>query len=185
MKLWAIFMDAVAGMWKKGVSATVSVPLPTFSTNKGEGVLVMSPSDTFRVDRAEKFTENSTISPVYLEDKQICFVLEPSCRKENPRGIMAIPAGKYRIRINDVITTPKEHKFEMTLIQILNVPGRTNIECHPGDYATDTLGCLLPGTRWDPDVVWNSHVAFKIIKDEALKRLALGPVYFEITGGVL
>lgn len=169
-------MAVLVGMWKKSGSA-----IPSSQSTKG-GTM---PGDTFRIDRALKFTQNSTISPVYLEDKQICFMLEPSCRKDNPRGIMAITAGKYRIRINDEITTPKEHKFGMTLIQILDVPDRTNIECHPGDYATDTLGCLLPGTKWDLDTIWNSHVAFKIIKDEALKRLPFGPVYFEITGGVL
>jgi hypothetical protein len=49
---------------------------------------------------------------------------------------------------------------------IVNVPGRTNIEMHPGNKPADTEGCVVLGLTW----VWASLVGASDTAFEALMR---------------
>lgn len=58
---------------------------------------------------------------------------------DNKPETSCIPTGKYRARLGDF---PKHGKcFEVT-----NVPNRTTILFHKGNFQTDSLGCILLGT---------------------------------------
>lgn len=58
--------------------------------------------------------------------------------KHNNTNISSIPAGSYKA---EVITRTNGKKA----IYIKNVPGRSEILIHPGNYYTDILGCIIPG----------------------------------------
>lgn len=60
--------------------------------------------------------------------------------KNNERQISCIPKGLY---------TAKKHsspKFGQSF-WLQNVPGRSEILVHPGNYTSQILGCILPGDR--------------------------------------
>lgn len=142
----------------------------------------MQPSDTITLDRLE-FTDISTIGNFILDGDIFCKSLELSCRKVNVDGKMAISPGRYELKINADITTAKEKKFKFTVIQVCGVPGRTNIEIHPANWASELEGCIAPGMRKDIDVVYDSRNAFFKLKDETSKRLSFGKTYIQIFGG--
>lgn len=68
--------------------------------------------------------------------------------RENRRNVSCIPGGKYLCRI---IRSPRFG----TVYHVKNVPGRSGVLIHSGNYAGDTSrgwrthshGCILPGLR--------------------------------------
>ena len=135
------------------------------------------------------FTENSTVGELYVNDKLYCYVLEDVDRGlDSKMGIKriawlkqhsktAIPYGKYEI------ANTYSNRFKKYLPLLINVPGYDGIRIHPGNYADDTEGCLLPGT-YDPKVpnfVGNSRVTFdalfKVLQDAEKKE----KIFIEIT----
>lgn len=75
------------------------------------------------------------------ENKQLCVTLErPDLG--NQHNVSRIPAGRYQ--------TARMHSPHMNvdLFQVLDVPGRGNIEIHFGNYVTDSEGCILLGTSF-------------------------------------
>lgn len=142
----------------------------------------MQPSDTIQLDRLV-FTDLSTIGNFMMDGDIFCKSLELSCRKANTNGKMAISPGRYELKINSEITTDKEKKFGFTVIQVCDVPGRTNIEIHPANWPSELEGCIAPGTRSDIDALYDSRTPFFKLKDEILKRMGLGKVYIQIFGG--
>jgi len=77
---------------------------------------------------------------VFENDSEIykCYTLELPW-KNNSTNISCIPAGKYRVikRFSDQY----QHHFH-----VLNVPGRSMILIHTGNFYTQTKGCILVGT---------------------------------------
>jgi len=59
--------------------------------------------------------------------------------KNNQREISCIPPGKYKARVR---ITKKYGRH----LHILNVDGRSLILVHPGNFQTQTKGCLLVGS---------------------------------------
>jgi hypothetical protein len=60
--------------------------------------------------------------------------------KENKRNISCIPTGLYRAK---KYYSP-QHK--RVVILLVDVPDRDWIEIHPGNFYTDTKGCILTGS---------------------------------------
>lgn len=58
--------------------------------------------------------------------------------KDNKQNISCIPAGIYPV---ETYNSPKHGKVFL----LKNVPGRSMIEIHAGNYYTDIEGCILPG----------------------------------------
>jgi len=160
---------------------TVSIPFENTGSKPTKGALNMGAENILLLDRLI-FTDLSTIGTLYIGSDMFCKTLELSCRKENAQGKMAIPMGKYRLSINPAVTTDKEKKFGFTVIQVHDVPGRENIEIHPGNTCNDTTGCILTGFRSDIDTVYDSRNAFFKLKSEVTKLLDLGSVYLQIAG---
>lgn len=129
------------------------------------------------------FTKDSTVSDLYVNDILFCQILEDVDRALDSTtmsrdriswlkifGKTAIPYGRY-----EVILSYSE-RFKTYLPLLVNVPGYDGIRIHPGNYHTDTEGCLLPGiyNSKQPDFVGNSrdtfNKLFKILQDTEKKE---------------
>lgn len=88
------------------------------------------------------------IGRIYIDGKYICNSLEPAW-KNNAR-YTAIPPGTYEVILN------YSPKFRRVLPLLLNVPGRSSIRIHKGNYPKDTQGCILPGENTKVGAVLNS-----------------------------
>lgn len=113
-----------------------------------------------RVDRFE-FSETSTISRLTCGGFS-CFILEDVDRhledskdgKEKVYGRTAIPRGTYEV----IITYSNRFKRELPLLR--NVKYFEGIRIHPGNSDVGTDGCLLPGSSYSADFVYNSRATF-------------------------
>jgi len=115
-----------------------------------------------RTDR----TEESTIGELSIDGTVECFILEDcdrGLRKDwtldqikltKVYGKTAIPSGRYEIAIT------YSNRFKKYLPLLLSVPGFEGIRIHPGNRATDSEGCLLPGLTKGTNVVSQSRDAF-------------------------
>ena len=79
-----------------------------------------------------------------LNDNEIvfdCKTLELPYR-DNQRGISCVPAGVYNIQ--------KEYspKFERDLYELKDVPSRSEIKIHQGNFSSALEGCILVGQRF-------------------------------------
>jgi hypothetical protein len=130
------------------------------------------------------FTENSTISQVFVDDVFECHILEDKDRElelhpeAKVYGKTAIPRGIYQL----VIT--KSKRFGIPLIEILNVPGYSGVRMHAGNDEHDTDGCMLPGVYTEGVDDWVSFSRATLAKlqnqvQEALNRDE--EVTFEVT----
>lgn len=135
------------------------------------------------------FTSESTISELYINDVLFCHALEDVDRALDSKmsrerigwlkqfGKTAIPYGKYEI------ITSYSNRFKDYLPLLVNVPGYEGIRIHPGNYAKDTEGCLLPGT-YDPkvpDFVGNSRLSFAKLFETIKKVEKQEKIFITIT----
>lgn len=67
----------------------------------------------------------------------VCNTLELPWR-DNERRVSCIPAGTYPVKKHN------SPKFGASM-WVQNVPGRSEILIHKGNFFKDTLGCILPG----------------------------------------
>jgi RHS repeat-associated protein len=79
-----------------------------------------------------------TAGKIIVNVTQIGYTLELPWR-ENRRNVSRIPAGTYFGQVAYSGT------FERDVIRILNVPGREDVEIHPGNFYSSTEGCPLVG----------------------------------------
>ena len=135
---------------------------------------------------AYKKTATTVVSRLYINNHFECYILEDVDRglkqsmtlKEilaiKKPGITAIPEGKYNLDIT------YSNRFKKDMPLILNVPGYEGIRIHPGNYAVNTDGCLLPGTGEVPDIVTNSVIAFHAFFEKLIPAVKRGNVTLEI-----
>ncbi|WP_420147501.1 DUF5675 family protein [Spirosoma sp.] len=136
-----------------------------------------------QIIRFQKGTE-STLSKVVVDNVVKGYVLE-----DTDRGLMntmslseisqikkknrtAIPSGRYQLKLTH------STRFNKLMPELLNVPGFGGIRIHPGNYVTDTEGCLLPGLSFNKDAngylrVWESRKLYDSLLSDiraAVKR---------------
>lgn len=121
-----------------------------------------------------KFTEKTTISELYLNNTLFCFTLEDTDRgltsemsleeiKEKKQyGITCIPTGEYKVTL---FNSPRHGRVPL----LHDVKGYSMVEIHKGNFAEDSLGCLLVGTSFGEDRVNYSGVAFRNLMAELVK----------------
>ena|SRR3990167_978716 len=80
---------------------------------------------------------------VMLDEGKIpfCVTLELPW-KDNKPEVSCIPKGEYQIK---KIISPKYGN----VFQVMNVPNRSNILIHKGNFTTDVLGCILLGEYFE------------------------------------
>ena len=111
-----------------------------------------------------------TIGELTVDGAFECFVLEDVERAVKVYGETAIPKGTY-----NVITT-LSHRFQRELPLLENVPGFEGVRIHPGNYAADTHGCLLPGRTRTDRAVGESKAAFNALYAKIRQALDDGDV---------
>ena len=81
-------------------------------------------------------TNDVTMGKLYEGKDLICYTIERPWLK-NARNVSCIPAGEYDV---EMVNSPKfGHTYE-----VKDVPGRTHILFHKGNYVRDSFGCILP-----------------------------------------
>lgn len=110
----------------------------------------------------EILTDNSTIGRLFIDGNFFCYTLEDKDRGLNDSmslltikakkifGVTAIPKGTYPIKVS------MSNRFKRLLPEILNVKGYEGIRMHRGNYAGNSLGCILVGARKGIDSVFES-----------------------------
>ena len=108
-----------------------------------------------KVDIYRKVETNQSITgEFWLDGVQQCYYLEPSRTTPYWPGHPCIPAGTYKVQL-----TQSPH-LGYLCPEVLDVPGRTAIRWHVGNYPKDVLGCCVVGTVLGQDSVGNSKIAF-------------------------
>lgn len=79
------------------------------------------------------------------------YTLEPPDLGNKP-DVSCIPAGEYEAYIRK----KKTSKWDYDVIQLKNVPGRSAIQIHAGNYPKNTSGCILVGSLQGRNAVWKS-----------------------------
>jgi len=123
------------------------------------------------------FSDKSTIGELFINDskKRECYTLEPTCRKEkDPRGIVAIPEGRYEITMYD------SPRFKMRVPLLSGIPGHSYVEIHPGNFPNDTNLCILPGMEKEEDKVLHSRDAFNPLREKIDTALNTAKVFINI-----
>ena len=103
---------------------------------------------------------------LYVDGQAVCHTLERPW-VDNKRNVSCIPAGTYPVRKR---FSPK---FQRELYEVRDVPDRTHIMFHAGNWITNSLGCIMPGRTsegfGDPGLknlsVGSSSIALKGIHD--------------------
>lgn len=93
------------------------------------------------------------------DGKAICYTLELPW-KDNSNNISCIPTGTYK----GILRYDKKDGWR---IQLDNVPNRTGVQIHMGNYTTQIEGCVLVGTEAKVDncTVVNSAAAYAKLKE--------------------
>ena len=99
-----------------------------------------------------------TLGRLYCEDEFLCYTLENTWADNTPR-VSCIPTGVYPL------TTKKYgrywDKYKMPIPILKKTSPREQILIHPGNYAKDTLGCILVGDTKVENAVLNSRNTWK------------------------
>jgi hypothetical protein len=102
----------------------------------------------------DKFTEESTIGRLLINDVFHCFTLEDKVRENKIQNVTAIPKGRYEVIINF------SNRFKQQMPLLLKVPNFEGVRIHWGNYSKDTEGCILLGTTKGVNMIGNSRTAY-------------------------
>jgi hypothetical protein len=124
----------------------------------------------------EKFTDKQTLGTLVLNDDEgnklfTCKTLELAWN-ENKKNESCIPLGDYKV-------APRQSAKYNKHFHILDVPGRTFILIHVGNYYTQTKGCILVG-RGIADINGDSYKDVTSSKDTLKKFIKLAPNGFDL-----
>lgn len=105
--------------------------------------------------RRTRKTETSTLGELLLDGKLFLYTLErPLGDDDNSKPPFCIPGGDY------AFTIERMYKKKLDAPLLHEVPGRSGIFIHPGNFPKDTEGCILVGLDQSPDYVGRSRDAF-------------------------
>jgi len=99
-------------------------------------------------------TSEAITGEFWLDGVKECYYLEPSRYTPFYSGHPCIEAGTYQ-----VVLTMSPH-LGYVCPEVLNVPGRTEIRWHIGNFPKEVLGCCVVGTAVGTNQVENSKSAF-------------------------
>jgi len=89
-----------------------------------------------RIERAE----DGVFGVLTINGQVVCLTIERPWL-DNQKNISCIPAGEYTCKRVD------SPKFKETF-EVLNVPTRNYILFHAGNTIEDSLGCIIPGSKF-------------------------------------
>jgi hypothetical protein len=89
--------------------------------------------------------EGLTTSALFVGRVLFALVPEDPHRDVKVKGQTRIPAGRYRLTLED---SPKfTPKYGHKLLTVCDVPGFEGIRVHRGNSPSDTMGCILPNAQ--------------------------------------
>ena len=94
-----------------------------------------------------------TLGAMFDGDVRVCETLELPWR-DNYRGISCIPEGAYLCKLG----YSPSRKHDVYWLQ--DVPGRSDVQIHIGNFPRDIRGCILVGRERGVNQVVHSRVAF-------------------------
>jgi hypothetical protein len=105
----------------------------------------------------DKQTLESTIGRIVMDingKNKSFYTLEDVYRKKKIAGITRIPAGTYKLIIQDTLTPKtmeyrRKYPFFHNHIQLQNVKDFTNVYIHVGNYSENSEGCILIGKEYN------------------------------------
>lgn len=130
--------------------------------------------------RRRWFIPTSTCGELRIDGVFECYILEP--RKDHAYGKpFCIPIGTY-----DLVIEMSQH-FGMMTPHLVEVPGFTFVEIHPGNFPSDTEACNLPGqsrmanvldpkTRLKGYAVFQSRAAFAALMKKLVSPMTISYV---------
>ena len=102
------------------------------------------------------YQPNHTKSMIFVDHEFFSFGLEPEYKANNrvfgQRDL--IPEGIYKVILS------YSPKFKRILPEVLNVPFNSGVRIHPGNLPSDTSGCLIPGSYFSENTLFQSSVKF-------------------------
>jgi hypothetical protein len=134
--------------------------------------------------RRQPIENGCTIGHCFVDGQFECFTLEEPVREVALQpvstwkipGKTAIPSGEY-----SVIVTMSPH-FHEPLPLLTQVEGFEGVRIHPGNYVSDTEGCILVGHTCGRGVIWESRLAFQALFAKIQAAIARDePVTIRIT----
>jgi len=110
-----------------------------------------------------------------------CYTLEDEKRAEKVYGETRIPAGIYNLKLrthgnHHERYSQKFPEFHQGMIEILDVPGFTDILIHIGNDDDDTAGCLLVGNCQRENLTGNGALIDSTKAYERFYRAVVGSV---------
>lgn len=109
------------------------------SNSKGKLVMKIS---TIYVRKTKQYGETTLGQLTINGIAKSWFVLEPGGPDSTTAGSdKRIKAGRYKL-------VPYSSKRYPGVYELQNVPGRSKILIHVGNYHENTEGCLMPGKKW-------------------------------------
>lgn len=113
-------------------------------------------------------TPLSTSGELALDGQKECYTLE--------RPEVQIPTGLYKIEIR------YSPRFNRPLPHLLDVPGRSDILLHSGNWPRDTEGCILVGQTLGDNMIMSSRAALDPLIQKIQLALDKGePVTIEVS----
>lgn len=110
------------------------------------------------------------IGRMYIDDVFYSNTLERPDLSNKP-NISCIPKGMYEVKLT------YSSKFKRKLPLVMDVPGRSGIRFHKGNYVRDTEGCILIGENSKVGTVLRSGV----YEDKLVRLLELSQAKGEVT----
>ena len=113
--------------------------------------------------------EGATLGELLINGAHECVTLEDPIRPVKVYGDTCIPAGRYRVIINE------SPRFKKRLPRLMDVPGFTGILIHSGNAPADTKGCILVGQQiMGPAFIRGGSVAMPRLQEKIQAALDRG-----------
>lgn len=129
-------------------------------------------------------TGKSTAGLLFLDGEFACHTLENPW-KNNERRVSCIPEGTYRLGLRteggwDERAGKKFPAMHKGMIELQDVPDRTFILMHWGNYPKDTEGCILLGKTAGVDMVGSSVETYEKVYPKIADAILCGEASIEV-----
>ena len=116
----------------------------------------------------DTFTDKSVIGKLYCNSEFIAHTLELAWR-DNEKSVSCIPEGEYKCRVR---LARESGSRDYVHLLVEDVPNRSYILFHRGNFPSDSKGCLLSGTHRAqvPDKILGSKIAHSYLMDYILSN---------------
>lgn len=133
---------------------------------------------------------DSTLGAIFIDGKFACFTIEDERRDVKVPGETRIPAGEYQLRLKGwggfhnryLARFPDIHEG---MLELVGVPGFTDILIHCGNTDDHTAGCLLVGDGvhenvTTPGYLTGSEPAYRRVYTQIASAIKRGDVRLAI-----